>query len=90
MARCITFFIISVLLLTVAAEGRSLPNSISPDSVSFKPVSSNYSHVTVSLEQTGFNNDDGACKGLDRTECVAKTTMVAHTDYVYTQDFNGP
>ncbi|XP_020204509.2 phytosulfokines 1-like [Cajanus cajan] len=89
MARCITIFlIVSVLLLTVA-EGRSLFNIISPDSVSHKPVSS--SHVTVSLEHIGFNNDDGgACKGLDRTECVVKATMVAHTDYVYTQDINGP
>ncbi|TKY69473.1 Phytosulfokines 1 [Spatholobus suberectus] len=69
-------------------EGRSLFNTISPDSVPHRPVSS--SHVTVSLEQTRFNDDGGACKGLDRTECVVKTTMVAHTDYVYTQDINGP
>ncbi|RDY08941.1 Phytosulfokines 1, partial [Mucuna pruriens] len=89
MARCITFFITSVLLFTVVG-GRSLFNTISPDSVSHTPVSS--PHVTaVSLEQTRFNDDGGACKGLDdRTECVAKTTMVAHTDYVYTQDINGP
>ncbi|KAH1161983.1 hypothetical protein GLYMA_01G069400v4 [Glycine max] len=64
--------------------------NISPDSVPHRPVSS--SHVTTApLEKTRFNDDGGACKGLDRTECVAKTTMVAHTDYVYTQDINnGP
>ncbi|KAG5059714.1 hypothetical protein AAZX31_01G063800 [Glycine max] len=94
MARCITilFFVIYVLLFTVVG-GRSLfmiNTNISPDSVPHRPVSS--SHVTTApLEKTRFNDDGGACKGLDRTECVAKTTMVAHTDYVYTQDINnGP
>ncbi|KAK7407489.1 hypothetical protein VNO78_09442 [Psophocarpus tetragonolobus] len=77
MARCITMlFIISVLLFSVA-ESRSLFKSISQDSVSH--------------EKTQLNDDGGACNGLDRTECVVKTTMVAHTDYVYTQDTNnGP
>ncbi|KAG5051606.1 hypothetical protein AAZX31_02G118900 [Glycine max] len=94
MARCITivvFYVIYVLLFTVV-EGRSLfmINTNSPDVVPHRPVSS--SHVTtMSLEKTRFNDDGGACKGLDRTECVVKTTMVAHTDYVYTQDINnGP
>ncbi|KAJ1412055.1 Phytosulfokine [Sesbania bispinosa] len=87
MARCITFFIISVLLLTVA-EGRSFFSSYSPDSVPHQPVSS--SQKTPSLGLTQLNDDDGSCKGLDSTECVVKTAMVAHTDYVYTQEIKGP
>ncbi|KAL2349062.1 hypothetical protein Fmac_003062 [Flemingia macrophylla] len=83
MARCITIFLVVSVLLLTAAEGRSLCNIISPDSVSSSP------HVTVSLvNQTRMNDDGGACKGLDRTECMVKATMVAHTDYVYTQDIN--
>ncbi|KAK7307003.1 hypothetical protein VNO77_39682 [Canavalia gladiata] len=54
--------------LRLVSEGRSLFNSISPDSVSQTPVSSH--------EQTRLNDDGGACKGLDRSECVAKTTML--------------
>ncbi|XP_057443582.1 phytosulfokines-like [Lotus japonicus] len=87
MARWYTIFIISVLLLS-ASEGRSLLSSTSPDSSSERPVSS--SHITASLDQTWLNGDGDACKGLDKTQCVVKRTMVAHTDYVYTQDINGP
>ncbi|KAJ1382307.1 Phytosulfokine [Sesbania bispinosa] len=87
MTRCITFFIITVLLFTVA-EGRSFLSSTSPDSVPHEPVSS--SRKTPSLELTQLNDDDDSCKGLDSTECVVKTTMVAHTDYIYTQEIKGP
>uniref|UniRef100_A0A7N0UMQ3 Phytosulfokine n=1 Tax=Kalanchoe fedtschenkoi TaxID=63787 RepID=A0A7N0UMQ3_KALFE len=35
--------------------------------------------------------DDDECSGLEMEECLKRRSMVAHTDYIYTQDINnGP
>lgn len=33
-------------------------------------------------------DDDDACKGLKSEECLMRRSMVAHTDYIYTQDIS--
>lgn len=35
-----------------------------------------------------YDDDDDACKGLKSEECLMRRSMVAHTDYIYTQDIS--
>ncbi|KAI4357929.1 hypothetical protein L6164_001845 [Bauhinia variegata] len=84
MAKWFTFFIFSLILLS-SAEARSLLNNTSPHSDS-------QGSISPSHEQSLINDDDGedGCKGLGKEECLARKTMLAHTDYIYTQDIHGP
>ncbi|KAK6938550.1 Phytosulfokine [Dillenia turbinata] len=34
----------------------------------------------------GMEADDGVCEELDKEECLKRRTLVAHLDYIYTQD----
>lgn len=34
--------------------------------------------------------DDGSCKGIGSEKCLIRRSMLAHTDYIYTQDVKGP
>ncbi|KAJ7953991.1 phytosulfokines 3-like [Quillaja saponaria] len=86
MMKCFTFFFVALLLLKVA-EGRSISSSTLFDSDI--PVSS--AHVTASPEQPSIDDEgDDGCKGLESEECLIRRSMVAHIDYIYTQDIKGP
>lgn len=41
------------------------------------------------LQESSFTDDD-ECKGLNGEECLIKRSLIAHTDYIYTQRNVGP
>ncbi|CAH2043275.1 unnamed protein product [Thlaspi arvense] len=75
MAKFTTFFFILALLicsmLTYASAGRAVPTSVYPGETSVEK-----------LEQGEEN-----CEGVGEEECfLIRRTLVAHTDYIYTQN----
>ncbi|KAK5840150.1 hypothetical protein PVK06_009033 [Gossypium arboreum] len=42
-----------------------------------------------SLQESSFTDDD-ECRGLNGEECLIKRSLIAHTDYIYTQRNVGP
>ncbi|CAN6821428.1 unnamed protein product, partial [Brassica oleracea] len=78
MAKFTTFFIIVALLLfstLTYASARPISTSVYPEEISVEK-----------LEQGEEN-----CEGVGEEECVLiRRTLVAHTDYIYTQNHNHP
>ncbi|KAF8059541.1 hypothetical protein N665_1229s0005 [Sinapis alba] len=76
MAKFITFFFIIALFLCSTltyASARPISTSVYPDEISVEK-----------LEQGEEN-----CEGVGEEECVLiRRTLVAHTDYIYTQHHN--
>ncbi|CAH8280955.1 unnamed protein product [Arabidopsis lyrata] len=76
MANFTTFFFIIALLLCSTltyASARLTPTSVYPEDISVKK-----------MEQ-----GEGNCEGVGEEECfLIRRTLVAHTDYIYTQDHN--
>ncbi|KAK4263670.1 hypothetical protein QN277_029054 [Acacia crassicarpa] len=86
MAKSVVLIFIISLVLCVS-EGRV----ISPDSDPHRSVHNPPYLAASSPEQSRHNDfDDQLCKGLGREECLVRKTLAAHTDYIYTQDTNGP
>ncbi|KAF2613243.1 hypothetical protein F2Q70_00010714 [Brassica cretica] len=81
MAKFTTFFIIVALLLfstLTYASARPISTSVYPVEISVE--------VSQKLEQGEEN-----CEGVGEEECVLiRRTLVAHTDYIYTQNHNHP
>ncbi|KAH0991232.1 hypothetical protein GBA52_002715 [Prunus armeniaca] len=83
-------FLLGFLLLLSRAEARSMPAaSILPESDPNAsspniPIRSSPIEEEPSLDV----DDDDACKGLNSEECLIRRSMVAHTDYIYTQDIS--
>ncbi|KAF3542799.1 hypothetical protein DY000_02005650 [Brassica cretica] len=81
MAKFTTFFIIVALLLfstLTYASARPISTSVYPEEISVE--------VSQKLEQGEEN-----CEGVGEEECVLiRRTLVAHTDYIYTQNHNHP
>ncbi|KFK28454.1 hypothetical protein AALP_AA8G516400 [Arabis alpina] len=77
MAKFTTFFIIIALLLCSTltyASARPIPTSVYPGEISVKK------------SELGDENCEGV---VGEEECVLiRRTLVAHTDYIYTQDHN--
>ncbi|KAH0923138.1 hypothetical protein HID58_023156, partial [Brassica napus] len=78
MAKFTAFFIIVALLLfstLTYASARPISTSVYPEEISVEK-----------LEQGEEN-----CEGVGEEECVLiRRTLVAHTDYIYTQNHNHP
>ncbi|KAG7539357.1 Phytosulfokine [Arabidopsis suecica] len=76
MAKFTTFFFIIALLLCSTlthASARLTPTSVYPKDISVKKI------------EQGEEN----CEGVGEEECILiRRTLVAHTDYIYTQDHN--
>ncbi|KAK1553302.1 hypothetical protein Q3G72_032451 [Acer saccharum] len=79
------FFFLALVLSTYVA--RPLPAN-TQESNSHMPFPSN--PPTTSLSEESSMDIDGGCMGLGSEECLMKRSMVAHTDYIYTQDVSGP
>ncbi|KAG2702588.1 hypothetical protein I3760_06G097100 [Carya illinoinensis] len=85
----ITYFLL-VLLLLSSARARPLSTFLTTtwtESHLHMPPSPN--PTLLSPEESGMDTDDG-CRGLESEECLIRRSMVAHTDYIYTQDISGP
>ncbi|KAL4638396.1 hypothetical protein ACB092_03G143500 [Castanea dentata] len=75
MARCFASLLLVLLLLSSArARPLSFTTTTSPEDL----------HIPES------SMDDGSCKGIGSEECLIRRSMLAHTDYIYTQDVKGP
>ncbi|VVB18173.1 unnamed protein product [Arabis nemorensis] len=76
MAKFTTFFFIIALLLCSTltyASARSNPTSVYPGEISVKKPA----------------QGDENCEGVGEEECfLIRRTLVAHTDYIYTQNNN--
>ncbi|KAM3705796.1 hypothetical protein ACJW30_03G108600 [Castanea mollissima] len=76
MARCFASLLLVLLLLSSArARPLSFTTTTSPEDLHIPKESS---------------MDDGSCKGIGSEECLLRRSMLAHTDYIYTQDVKGP
>nr|KYP75255.1 Phytosulfokines 3 [Cajanus cajan] len=63
------------LFLTFTYAGRS--NPASPSTVSIKTQHGVLEEEKLDVEET--------CDGIGEEECLMRRTLVAHTDYIYTQ-----
>ncbi|KAG2327174.1 hypothetical protein Bca52824_009902 [Brassica carinata] len=76
MAKFTTFFFIIVLLLC-----STLTNA------SARPISTTVYPEEISVEK--LEQGEESCEGVGEEECVLiRRTLVAHTDYIYTQNHN--
>ncbi|KAK9934883.1 hypothetical protein M0R45_022012 [Rubus argutus] len=87
----LVFFLLAILLSKLEARpipaAPNLPLSdpnLSPSSI---PVTSSSSSSSPKGENLGGDDDD-TCKGLNSEDCLMRRSMVAHTDYIYTQDIS--
>ncbi|KAE8685730.1 Phytosulfokine [Hibiscus syriacus] len=78
MAKSSIFLILALLLLPSIAQSRPLfrQQAVVPQ-------------TRLSSPGSGLV-DDEECKGLDGEECLVRRSLVAHTDYIYTQRNIGP
>ncbi|KAJ4841400.1 hypothetical protein Tsubulata_048491 [Turnera subulata] len=82
----VTFFILALLLMSnVVAKARPISTNTRLESNPQAPFSS----TEASREEPGVD-DNGCLEATDSEECLIRRSMVAHTDYIYTQDINGP
>ncbi|KAL0721565.1 hypothetical protein Bca4012_036164 [Brassica carinata] len=83
MAKFTTFFFIIVLLLCSTltyASARPISTTVHPEEISVEVSIT----LLVKLEQ-----GEESCEGVGEEECVLiRRTLVAHTDYIYTQNHN--
>ncbi|XP_065615609.1 phytosulfokines 3-like [Quercus suber] len=77
MARCFASLFL-VLLLLSSARARPL---------SFTTTTRPESNLHIPEESSIV---DGSCKGIGSEECLIRRSMLAHTDYIYTQAVKGP
>ncbi|KAM5567541.1 phytosulfokines 3-like [Rosa sericea] len=85
----LSFFLLALLLLS-KVEARPMP------AAPILPLSDpNFSSSSISITSSSPNgaslsdiDDDDACKGLNSKDCLMRRSMVAHTDYIYTQDIS--
>nr|XP_023918626.1 phytosulfokines 3-like isoform X2 [Quercus suber] len=76
MARCFaSLFLVLLLLSSARARPLSFTTTTRPESNLHIPESSIV---------------DGSCKGIGSEECLIRRSMLAHTDYIYTQAVKGP
>ncbi|CAF2151583.1 hypothetical protein IGI04_002594 [Brassica rapa subsp. trilocularis] len=76
MAKCTTIFIMALLLCsTLTYAARLIPTTTTASS----------SEDSVKGTE-GDNTEDEICKGVGEEECLIRRTLVAHTDYIYTQN----
>ncbi|KAJ4710654.1 phytosulfokines 3-like [Melia azedarach] len=88
MSKSLSFFFILALFLLSTTECRLILNTTRKQYKSADaPVSSN---PTVSAPEVSISIDGDDCSGLGSEECLLRKSMVAHTDYIYTQHINGP
>ncbi|KAF3319767.1 phytosulfokines-like protein [Carex littledalei] len=73
MARQITIVLVAFLLIASLAQGARVP-SLRDDKTNLKK-----------FEKVG-DAKLYACEGIGEDECLTRRTLVAHTDYIYTQD----
>ncbi|CAD5182184.1 unnamed protein product [Musa acuminata subsp. malaccensis] len=75
MAKCVTFFVIAVLLsFSLGRAARHEP--VDPR---------NTQQEVLGAEADGFERVDEGCGAANEEECLMRRTLVAHTDYIYTQ-----
>ncbi|ESQ31263.1 hypothetical protein EUTSA_v10005224mg [Eutrema salsugineum] len=79
MTKFRTFIFITALLLCSTltyASARSIPTSVNPGEIS--------AEVYQKVDQ-----GEETCDGVGEEECILiRRTLVAHTDYIYTQNHN--
>ncbi|KAJ1690089.1 hypothetical protein LUZ63_014244 [Rhynchospora breviuscula] len=71
MARQITIVLVAFLLFATLTQGARVPDA--------------KTHHHKNVEKDAAEKMDSSCEGLSEEDCLAKT-LVAHTDYIYTQD----
>ncbi|KAM1520916.1 hypothetical protein COP1_011267 [Malus domestica] len=92
----ILFFPLAFSLLYISrAEAReipaasTLPVSGPNESLSSSAAASpSYMAIRSSSLEEGSLDGEADCKGLNSEECLMRRSMVAHTDYIYTQDIS--
>ncbi|XP_018491206.1 phytosulfokines 5-like [Raphanus sativus] len=76
MAKFTTFFFIASLLLCSTLTYASA-----------RPISTSVDAEEISVEK--LEQEEVNCEGVGEEECVLiRRTLVAHTDYIYTQNHN--
>ncbi|CAL9749387.1 unnamed protein product, partial [Musa acuminata subsp. burmannicoides] len=73
MAKCVTFFVIAVLLSFSLGQA-ARHESVDPRNTQQEGA-----------EADGFERVDEGCGAANEEECLMRRTLVAHTDYIYTQ-----
>ncbi|KAL2906480.1 Phytosulfokines 3 [Bienertia sinuspersici] len=77
MAKFTSFLIIALLvcsITTLISASRTMPFS-------------NYKDMKTENVKVG-DNDIESCQGVNEEDCLIRRTLVAHTDYIYTQHQN--
>ncbi|CAK9143581.1 unnamed protein product [Ilex paraguariensis] len=75
MSKLSTLFILALLLFfftLTAAAARPEPSLVNPQD------------REAEVENT--NVDEASCEGVGEEECLMRRTLVAHVDYIYTQE----
>ncbi|XP_010675086.1 phytosulfokines [Beta vulgaris subsp. vulgaris] len=75
MSKCTTLLIIALLVCfasTVTYAARPIP--------AFRHKDMEFENLKV--------DDNESCQGVNEEECLMRRTLVAHTDYIYTQHQN--
>ncbi|KFK34247.1 hypothetical protein AALP_AA5G120100 [Arabis alpina] len=77
MAKFTTIFFMALLLCSTLTYAARLVPTITT-------ASSN--EITVKEIEGDKVDEEESCKGIGEEECLIRRTLVAHTDYIYTQN----
>ncbi|KAL9667790.1 hypothetical protein QQ045_002158 [Rhodiola kirilowii] len=91
------FIILGLILFVSTSQTARNPFITTASSVTPSEVNKSVTHTLTSKSspltkdgEEGMLEEDDECSGLEM-ECLRRRSMVAHTDYIYTQDINnGP
>ncbi|KAL0847580.1 hypothetical protein Bca101_020826 [Brassica carinata] len=76
MAKFTTIFIMALLLCSTLTYAARLT-----------PTTTTSSYREDSVKETeGDKAEEESCEGIGEEECLIRRTLVAHTDYIYTQN----
>ncbi|XP_018437495.1 phytosulfokines 3 [Raphanus sativus] len=76
MAKFTTIFIMALLLCSTLTYAARLT-----------PTTTTFSSREDSVKETeGDKAEEESCEGIEEDECLIRRTLVAHTDYIYTQN----
>ncbi|KAL0713967.1 hypothetical protein Bca4012_020945 [Brassica carinata] len=81
MAKFTTIFIMALLLCSTLTYAARLTPTTTTSSYREDSVK-----VRQHLETEGDKAEEESCEGIGEEECLIRRTLVAHTDYIYTQN----
>ncbi|CAI9111241.1 OLC1v1011418C1 [Oldenlandia corymbosa var. corymbosa] len=82
MSRFASFFLVAVLLFFVSVTFAARPEPAFHDATTLPTTQSHVEEVEIK---------EGSCEGVagqELEECLRRSTLAAHIDYIYTQSHN--